>query len=50
MKAGVILVNKYEELLEDFMEFIEEIDSEVLIYDYDLTKLEESLTKTIDEA
>lgn len=38
-------LNKYEDLLEDFMEFIEEIDDEVLLRGYDLTKLEETLKK-----
>lgn len=43
-------MNKYEELLEDFMEFIEEIEDEILLRGYDLTKLEENLKKATNEA
>ena len=46
----MIYLNKYEELLEDFMEFIDEIDDEVLLKGYDLTKLEENLKKAKNEA
>ena len=46
----MIYLNKYEELLEDFMEFIDEIDDEVLLRSYDLTKLEENLKKAKNEA
>ena len=41
---------KYEEFLEDFMEFIEEIDNEILIRGYDLTKLQDNLEKAEHEA
>lgn len=46
----MILLNKYEELLEDFMVFIDEIDDDILLRGYDLTKLEENLKKAEHEA
>ena len=46
----MIYLIKYEEFLEDFMEFIEEIDNEILIRGYDLTKLQDSLEKAEHEA
>ena len=43
-------MDKYEELLDNFMEFIEEIDDEILIRGYDLTKLQDNLEKAEHEA
>lgn len=44
-KQGVIWLGKYEVFLEEFMQFIDEIDDEILLTGYDLSKLELDLKK-----
>lgn len=43
-------MDKYEDLLDNFMALIEEIDDEILIRGYDLTKLQDNLEKAEHEA
>lgn len=46
----MISLNKYEELLDDFMNLMDEIDDEILLRGYDLTKLHKSIKKATNEA
>lgn len=46
----MILLNKYEDLLNDFMSLMEDIDDEIVLRGYDLAKLEENLQKAKNEA
>ena len=43
-------MDKYEDLLDNFMALMEEIDDEILLRGYDLSKLEENIEKAINEA
>lgn len=46
----MICLDKYEELLENFMDLMEDIDDEILIRGYDLSKLQDNLKKAEHEA